>query len=137
MITGADIESSAREWLGTPFIHQGRVKGKGVDCVGLLVGVAKQTATVDYDMRRYPPDPSGEQLREILDTHLIPAKDIHPGCVLLIAFDKRLPKHVGIASSVGMIHAYARARAVREHRLNDMWRKRIKAVYQVPGVQYG
>jgi hypothetical protein len=35
------ILREARTWLDTPFCHQGRKKGVGVDCLGVLVGVAR------------------------------------------------------------------------------------------------
>ena len=41
MATGLDVVRMARTWLGTPYHHQGRVKGAGVDCGGLVIGVAR------------------------------------------------------------------------------------------------
>jgi cell wall-associated NlpC family hydrolase len=37
---GQAIAAEAETWLGTPFHWQGRVKGAGVDCKGLVAGVA-------------------------------------------------------------------------------------------------
>ena len=37
--TRTDVVAAAREWLGTPFHHQARLRGVGVDCVGLVIGV--------------------------------------------------------------------------------------------------
>ncbi len=34
-----NIIREARSWLGTPFHHQARVKGAGVDCANLLIAV--------------------------------------------------------------------------------------------------
>ena len=39
---GWEVVVEARTWLGTPFRHQGRIKNVGVDCLGLLVGVAAE-----------------------------------------------------------------------------------------------
>ncbi len=39
--SGSDVVRTARTWLGTPYHHQGRLKGVGVDCAGLLIGVAQ------------------------------------------------------------------------------------------------
>ena len=33
------IIQTARQWLDTPYHHQARVKGVGVDCIGLVIGV--------------------------------------------------------------------------------------------------
>ena len=42
MITKEDVVREAKTWLGTPFHHQGRLKGVGVDCAGVIVCVAKE-----------------------------------------------------------------------------------------------
>ena len=39
MTTGDRIAATAGEWVGTPFLWQGRVKGKGCDCKWLVAGV--------------------------------------------------------------------------------------------------
>ncbi len=36
------IVEKSREWIGTPFHEQGRQKGIGCDCVGLILGIAKE-----------------------------------------------------------------------------------------------
>jgi cell wall-associated NlpC family hydrolase len=35
----AAVVAEAREWLGTPYHHEARLKGIGVDCAQLLMGV--------------------------------------------------------------------------------------------------
>ncbi len=37
-----EIIKVAEEWIGTPFHQQGRQKQVGCDCVGLILGVAKE-----------------------------------------------------------------------------------------------
>lgn len=37
---GRRIAAEAETWIGTPFLWQARVKGVGVDCKGLVAGVA-------------------------------------------------------------------------------------------------
>ena len=34
-----DIIAEAQSWLGTPYRHQGSLKGVGCDCLGLVRGV--------------------------------------------------------------------------------------------------
>jgi cell wall-associated NlpC family hydrolase len=38
-VTRADVVKEALTWLRTPFHHHARIKGHGVDCVNLLIGV--------------------------------------------------------------------------------------------------
>ncbi len=41
------IVSQARTWLRTPFHHQAWLKGKGCDCLGLIVGVVDELGLKD------------------------------------------------------------------------------------------
>ncbi|MDR3414220.1 MAG: hypothetical protein P4L87_25210 [Formivibrio sp.] len=51
------IMAEARSWLGTPFHHAARIKGVGVDCVNLLVGVFSAVGAVPgFDIEYYPQD---------------------------------------------------------------------------------
>ncbi len=44
------------------------------------------------------------------------------------------PQHLGIVSDIGVIHSYAKARAVVEHALDPLWRSRIRGAYRFRGV---
>lgn len=51
------VVAEAMRWLGTPFHHQQRVRGAGVDCVNLLAAVYHAAGVVEelrFDY--YPPD---------------------------------------------------------------------------------
>lgn len=49
--------AEARTWLGTPWHHEGGVKGAGVDCAMLLVRVFGSVGMIpDIDPRPYPID---------------------------------------------------------------------------------
>jgi len=51
------IIREARQWLGTPFHHQGRVRGVGVDCLQLLIGVYSAVGLMaEIDVGPYPWD---------------------------------------------------------------------------------
>ncbi len=41
-INRVEIVAVARSWLGTPWIHQGRLKDIGVDCGGLIISLGKE-----------------------------------------------------------------------------------------------
>lgn len=146
------IVVSARSWIGTRFHHQGRTKASstskgGVDCLGLLVGVAKeqrlraQTSIgcllTEYDETDYGHIPDGGRLKATLDKVLQPiAKNMMaPGDVVLIQLEKQ-PQHLGILSDyalggLGLVHALASARKVVEHSLDELWLSRIVQAYRV------
>lgn len=48
---------AARAWLGTPYHHQARIRGAGVDCAMLLAEVYREAGVIGpIDPRPYPPD---------------------------------------------------------------------------------
>lgn len=136
MIARADIVAAARGWLGTPWHHQGRLKGVGVDCVGVVIGVAGELGISDFDITGYGHRPDSREL-ERLAGHLmveVPVAEAQPGDVLLLDVDKQ-PQHLAFVTDVGMLHAYAPLRRVVEHRRDAAWDDRIVAVFQLPGVE--
>ncbi len=52
-----DIVAHARAWLRTPFHHQGRVKGVGVDCLQFLIAVNQESGLLpEVQYEHYPRD---------------------------------------------------------------------------------
>ena len=137
MIKRQTIIDAARTYLGTRFKHQGRIKGAGIDCVGLVLCVG---IDVGLDLPRYldySRHPDGKTLQDRLETHMqrIPEADALPGDVLLFR-GKSQPQHVGIISAPGyMVHAHLSYRKVVEHRIDSSWQKLIVAAYRYPGVE--
>jgi len=152
MTEPVDIIQQARGWIGTRFHHQGRLKRSetqpgGVDCLGLLVGVAdelnlhgvdQQTgqrirlASLDTPFYGHRPDP--RVLMAGLARVLSPADAPCIGGVGLFRFDGAA-QHVAIfsdyhAGGLGMIHAYAPARVVMEHALDAEWQARLVRAYR-------
>jgi cell wall-associated NlpC family hydrolase len=122
----------ARTWIGTRFHHQGRTKGVGVDCIGLIVGVAKELGLEVVDRVDYAREPSNGELEKALAKYLTPC-ELKVGAVALFKLDKE-PQHVGIIGALSiehgawnysLIHAYAQARKVVEHGLDDFWKARL------------
>jgi NlpC/P60 family putative phage cell wall peptidase len=134
--TRADIISEAKTWIGTPFKHQGRIKGVGVDCAGLVIGIAHVLQISTFDCTTYSHMPDGVTLRRLLGQHLRPkfVSGVHPGDILLLRFDAE-PQHLAILSDHGIIHAYAQVRRCCEHRLDAVWRSRIVSAYVYPGIE--
>lgn len=137
MATRSEVIAEARLWLGTPFHHQGRLRGVGCDCIGLVVGVCRALGLGDADARGYARTPDGRSLAEGLARHLaeIPPEAARPGDVLLLRI-RRDPQHVGFLGPGGsIIHAYAGAGRVVETRFDSWWQARLVAAYAIPGVE--
>jgi cell wall-associated NlpC family hydrolase len=143
------IVACARGWIGTRFHHQGRVKKTqhhkgGVDCLGLLAGVANElrlrgpegNPLTLADETNYSHQPDAVRLKERLSELLMPVAEDHltPGDIVLLRIDDS-PQHLAIISDIagglGLIHAYAPARAVVEHQLDEYWRQRIEAAFRI------
>src|SRR5690625_974281 len=93
------IVAEARTWLGTPFRHRGRLKGGGVDCIGLAVGVARAFDLAVVDKLDYPRRPDAELLRLGLAAQLasLHPHEAMPGDLLRLAVNGKAT-HVGILS---------------------------------------
>ncbi len=136
------IVDLARDWIGTPYVHQASAKGAGTDCLGLLRGIwreiygAEPVAIPPYSM-----DWSEAGGREDLlaaANKLLIRKDLADsaaGDVLL--FRMRIgavAKHLGIQGRMdppSFIHAYF-GHAVVESALTDPWQRKIVARYRFP-----
>ena len=134
MPTREQVLAEARSWIGVPYLHQGRTR-LGVDCVGLLIVVARALGLTDYDVSGYPRVPSSDFLRAECERLMrrIQAGARQPGDVLLMRF-KRDPQHLAFVTDRGFLHAYAGAGRVVETSMPFEWERRIVAAYALPGV---
>jgi cell wall-associated NlpC family hydrolase len=133
MTTRADIVATARSYLGVRWHHQGRNRA-GLDCIGLVIVVAKDLGLSDYDIDGYGRVPDGKSLRATMCEQMdLLKRDPLPGDVLLFAF-QRNPLHTAIVTDTGMIHAFANARKVVEHGFDDTWRKRLVCAFSYRGI---
>src|SRR5579863_4434009 len=95
----ATIVAKAREYIGTPFVHQGRTKGQAIDCVGLVICTASElglknkhgvVASVEALPQQYSHQPQGNLTHETMAYHL-PRKsmaDMKPGDVVTARFSR-------------------------------------------------
>lgn len=135
MSTAQRIVDEARTWIDTPFVKQQRAKGLGVDCIGLVVGVATALGIPLEDRRDYPLRPNGMLKRE-LDRQLVRVIGLaaaRPGDVLLMEFGDE-PHHVAFLTEDSVIHAALKFRRVLEQPLDAELAARVRAVYRLPGL---
>lgn len=135
MVNRSEITAAALSLVGTPFHAQGRAPGVGLDCIGVVVCVARACGIPVVDRTAYPLRPNGE-LRGELESRLVRvAGKPQEGDILLMSFDKE-PHHVAIfIGGDRIVHAHMRARQTVEQSYSDYWHKTVRAVYRFPGVE--
>lgn len=134
----SQVVAEARRWIGTPFHHQGRLRGVGVDCVGLIVGVAVALGIDVRDRAAYPRLPYRGELTRALAEQLVHIEigEACPADVLELAWQPaRQSMHVALLTEHGILHATEEIGSVVEHRLDDVWRSRIRAAWRFPGIE--
>jgi cell wall-associated NlpC family hydrolase len=124
------IINAARQWIGTPFHHQGRKRGVGCDCLGLIVGVANELGLLTknsrpfskYDQHNYHFQFDSHLLAKNLRLHLISNQKLVAGNIALFTFKKH-HNHLGIIglknNEITIIHACMIAKKVIEQPLRQ------------------
>lgn len=157
MATPEQIADEAASWVGTPFHHQGRAKGLGVDCIGLIVGVCKNlnldSGNVDavtgqnvrlheYDVSNYSALPNKTQLSETLAKFCVLAESANPQLGDIILFTmQRWPQHVGVvtrieAEGIHFAHASQPVGKVIISRYDDTWKRRAAGHFRFPAAAF-
>jgi len=142
MTSHQNVVDAARGWLSTPYHHLARLKGVGVDCIGLVIGVSRELGLVptDFDVQGYARSPDGRSLMETAGLHMtqIEREDMQPGDVVVLRFDVE-PQHFGIVGDYrhgghSIIHAASREGRVIETRLMYSEAMHYVAAFRLPGV---
>lgn len=136
-----EVVRIARDWIGTPYRHQGARRGVGCDCLGLVRGIWRER----YGAEPEAPPPYGidwaerggeERLRAAAISHFgapVATEGMAPGDLLLFRWQEgAAAKHLGILSAPDrFIHAYEAA-GVIESALVPSWRRRVVGVWRWP-----
>jgi cell wall-associated NlpC family hydrolase len=117
------VLEEAQGWIGTPFHHEARVKGAGVDCAMLLCEVYERAGLIGrVEIPHYPPDwhlhRDAERFLERLVAH---AREIAgppngpdplPGDVALFRYGRCFSHGAIVVAWPRVVHANFLARAV-------------------------
>ncbi len=133
-ITREQVVEEARTWLGTPFRHQGMIKGHGTDCIGMMRGIAinldllKDVGVGSLKVKPYlgyGKSPVPSKFLGILREYMVEVRvdEVLPADLLL--FRGRIyPTHLAMVTDVGIIHCAMDFGKVVEHRMDKSWLKR-------------
>ncbi|MCY1555786.1 hypothetical protein D9M68_924740 [compost metagenome] len=131
------IIKAAMDALETPFRHQGRVPGLGMDCAGVLVHCFQRLGLPYHDESGYPRNPYDGQLEKILDSQpslrRIAVDEAGAGDVLVMRM-VRAPQHIAIHAGQYnghpyVIHGSEQHGKVCLHRLDAQWFGRVMRAY--------
>ncbi len=127
-MTRLEVITELRTWIGTPWRHQGRRKGIGCDCLGVLVAAARAADRLPPGIRHdYHRLPYKNLLQETLDRYLdrIEFEDAKiADMILLTQRGHEMGAHTGVltpwrhegeGAPFGILHAMMETRAVSEH----------------------
>jgi cell wall-associated NlpC family hydrolase len=145
-----DILEEARQWVGTPYRHQGKVRGRAVDCVGLILGVGHNLGLLDIDpaewreFASYSRTPNPRKMATAMELFLRPldcppAEDPGAGAIGWFGWRDEMPMHLAIMGEFDgrrtMIHAFSHAERCVEHGFVSEWPGRVVSWWAYPGTQ--
>lgn len=129
----------ALTWLGTPYHHQGRVKGIGTDCGMIILEVFHKLGLIPYvDPRPYPPDWHLHQMEQRylywVEQFFYKVDEPQPGDIVLYHFGKCI-SHAGIITEWPMmVHAYLKQGVILSDGTKGSLARRIVGFYRIKGL---
>lgn len=146
-LTAQAVVTTARQWVGTPYGHQGRLMGARVDCVGLILCVGWDLNILDVtaeewaEFEAYSRTPNPRKMGEAMEKFLVPldvAKDETPpdGAIGWFGWREEMPMHLAIMASFEgrktMIHAFEHVSRCVEHGFVQEWPDRVSSWWAYP-----
>lgn len=133
-----EFADAVRKYVGLRWVHQGRSKTQGVDCLGLVVLAARDCGYDVEDCDHYRRRPDDKKLLYMVDKQMdrVPeGAPLEPGDILLIHFNGRTksPYHFAVVDKdpERIIHGHAPYRRVVTD-LTSEWVDNVSAVYRLP-----
>jgi cell wall-associated NlpC family hydrolase len=121
----------ARSWIDTPWVHNHRVKGQGVDCINFIAACAETVGIYLPIPVFYEKNPEQDYLMEAMGFYLRPLQQKTPTIGNIVAFNYcGIIHHVAIASGENtIIHASAQHHRVLEQEITKQQERRIVDCY--------
>jgi cell wall-associated NlpC family hydrolase len=134
------VVAEARSWIGTPYIARACVKGSGVDCAYLLVGVYSAVGLMPkLDIGTYPVEwhmHRGEELYlDRLPEYCDPVERGEPADIVMFRIGRTV-SHSGVLLDVPgqFVHAWSRDREVCVATWNEYWAHHLYGYFRVRGI---
>ena len=138
MSKGFEIAKAAQGFVGTPFMHQGRMPGVAMDCAGVALCAAWQAGVAIADFHAYGAMPRQQTvLQQVADRCMaVDYGERAPGDLLLFTI-RRVPMHFAVWDGKCIIHALEPKGGVVRHSMGTAWAGRVHSCWRFPGVSDG
>ena len=137
-MTGAEIVSVARTFLGSRYVHQGRSRA-GLDCIGLPVCVRAELGLPELDVSGYARATTDAEMLNFCRTYMavVARSDLQPGDILVQM--NGTVRHMAVVADylhggLSIIHAWLPRRRVVECRLDDHFMATVRGCFRFPEV---
>ncbi len=137
MSKNIEAVQEALTWLGTPYHHQGRVKGVGVDCGTLICEVYEKVGLMDHlDPRPYPPDWHMHQMGERYLKHIRSVcfevdGPPEPGDIVLYKIGKCVSHGAIVVEWPTIIHSYIHLGVILQDGTKGSLARRIAGFFRM------
>lgn len=142
MTKGDKLANCALQWLNTPYVHNAKIKGVGVDCARLVVGACEDAELIEKEGLKLG-DYSNEWhlhrqediMQRIANKYCVEVHDLRRGDILLFKYG-RVCSHAAIYLGDDMvIHSYIDKGTVISSLKESIFytrngRKRLQHVYR-------
>ena len=113
------VVEEAKRWLRTPWMHRSRIRGVGVDCAQLLIGVFSGAGVIEaFDTGEYPVDWMLHRDEELYLAWVRPyareitREQVQPGDLAMWKFGRTYSHSAIVIDPPTIIHAVQRCQAV-------------------------
>lgn len=138
------VVNEALTWLGTPYHHQGRVKGAGTDCAMILCEVFHDVGLLPrIEPEYYPPDwhlhRSEERYLNEVVKYLQPCNYLigQPGDIVLYRYGRCVSHAAIVVEWPTIIHAYLDVGVELADTMRPSLAQRIHSIWSVWGGSHG
>lgn len=123
-----EVVKHALGYLKTPYQHQGKAPGVGLDCVGIIECAYAAAGLVIPLHNNYGREPMGNFLKLTLEKYFKLTSSPKTADIMLIAYFG-VPHHLAIYNDGRMIHSSSATEKVIEHRISAAWKRMTIGYY--------
>lgn len=148
-VTRQELIDAAYTWIGTPYVHRQRLKGKACDCIQFLIGVCedlnifpewvdKEIGTTQYSTEWHLHNNEELLIKhvELIGLEERPIRQRLKGDLIGFQFGNATAHLAIVENKNFMIHAaMLPPTKVHRARLSEGWINRITKCWSIPGVR--